>query len=188
MVDVADNALADLDEVKDWLNLDGTGDDDFLQRSINRWSDTVESRLNRRLTARTFEDERHDGGRLAVLLRNPPVAEITSLTVDGGALASTDYVLDEESGVVRMAYAKRFGGGNGSVLVTYRGGCETVPGDINQAVIQLVALDYYLSGHGRKALAKRGESAPGGGNVTYERGPEDQRRIMRELERRYARR
>lgn len=187
MVDVAENALCDVDEVKDYLGLTGTDADDFLQRSINDWSDTVESRLNRRLVAQTFEDEIHDGGKHSVILRNPPVISISSITVGLAALSELDYTYDSQSGIVRMLYSRMFPGDTGNVRVTYRGGCETVPGDIHRKVIQLVALDYYLSGHGRKALAKRGESTQGG-NVTYERGPQDQERIIEGIVRRYGRR
>lgn len=187
-VEAAANALVDLDEAKDWLKLTGADDDDFLQRAINDWSDAIETCCNRVFKSAEYTDEVHDGGKLSILLRNFPVTEVTSITIDGAALGTDDYTTDLASGIIRPAYGKRFSGGKGSVLVTYTGGYETIPGDIKRAVKQLVALEYYLSGHGRKALAKRGESAPGGGSVTYERGPEDQVRIIDRIARRYGRR
>jgi hypothetical protein len=181
------NALIDLDEAKDWLKLTGTDDDDFLQRAINDWSDTIETRLNRKLFSATFEDERHDGSKRAIILKNTPVTEISSLTIDLCELSSLDYTFDSKSGIIRMWDGKPFMGGPGSVLVSYTGGFVVVPGDMKVKVNQIVALEYYLSGHGRKALAKRGESAQGG-NVTYERSPQDQERIIEGLVRRYGRR
>jgi len=186
-VTAAENALITIAEIKDWLKLSGTGDDDFLQRAINDWSDTIEKRLARVIKSAEHTDERHDGGKRAVLLKNIPVTAISEITIDATEVSSDDYTYDGESGVIRMATGYAFDGGPGSVLVTYTGGYDTVPGDLVRAVKQLTALEYYLSGHGRKALAKRGEST-GEGTATYERGPEDQERIMQKLERRYARR
>lgn len=185
-VDAADNALIELSEVKEWLKLSDTGDDDFLMKSINDWSDTIETRLGRSIKTQTHTDERHDGGKIAVVLQHIPVTAISSITIDGGELGSSDYNYFN-SGIVRLVYGKVFGGGPGSILVTYTGGFTTVPGDLKRATKQLVALEFYLSGHGRKALAKRGEST-GEGTVTYERGPGDQEKIMKILELRYARR
>lgn len=187
-VAAASNALITLDEAKRWLNLTGTGDDDFLQDAINDWSDTVERRLGRVLASADYDDEVHDGGKLAILPRNIPVTDIDSITIDDSELDSDEYALDKEGVSIRLKSGLPFDGGPGDILVTYTGGYATIPGDIKRAVKQLVALEYYLSGHGRKALAKRGESAPGGGNVTYERSTRDQENIMRVLERRYARR
>jgi len=186
-VDAADNALVTIAEFKDWLKLSGSDDDDFLQRAINDWSDTIEKRLGRVIKSAEHSDERHDGGKQAVLLKNIPVTDISSVSVDGAALGSSDYTVDQDSGILRLVSGKAFGGGPGSILVTYTGGYSTVPGDLKRCVKQIAALEYYLSGHGRKALAKRGEST-GEGTATYERGPEDQEKIMKRLERLYARR
>jgi hypothetical protein len=186
-VDPQANALITLDEIKRWLNLTGTDDDDFFQEQINDWSDTIASRCNRKFVSQDYEDEVHDGEKVYILPRNLPVTDIDSITVDGGALGEDDYTLDKEGATVRLKSGENFGGGPGAVLVTYTGGYDPIPGDLRRAVRQLVALEYYLSGHGRKALAKRGESAQGG-NVTYERSPQDQERIIEGLVRRYGRR
>ena len=186
-VEAADNALITVTEIKDWLKLSGSDDDDFLQRAINDWSDTIEKRLGRVIISTEHTDERHDGGKIAVLLKNIPVTEISSVSVDGAALGLSDCTVDQDSGILRLVSGKAFNGGPGSILVAYTGGYETVPGDLVRCVKQIVALEYYLSGHGRKALAKRGEST-GEGTATYERGPEDQEKIMMRLERLYARR
>jgi len=183
----ADNALITKDEIKRWLKLSGTDDDDFLQEAINEWSDTVETRLGRVINSAEHTGERHDGGKLAVLLKNIPVTTLSSISVDGAALGSSDYTIDTDSGIIRLGSGKAFGGGPGSILVTYTGGYSTVPGDLKRAMMQLVALELYLSGHGRKALAKRSESTDAGTTI-YERGPEDQEKIMARLERKYARR
>jgi uncharacterized phiE125 gp8 family phage protein len=186
-VAAAANALITTTEVKRWLNLDGSGDDDFLQEAINDWSDAVETRCGRIIKQATYTDEAHDGGKKAVLLLHPPVSSITSITVDDDELESDEYVYDEKSGIVRMVSGYAFEGVNGEVTVTYVGGYDPVPGDLKRAMMQLAALEYYLSGRGRKALAKRGESM-GNGSVSYERGPQDQEKIMKEIERRYKRR
>lgn len=188
-VEATDNALVTIAEVKRWLKLDGSGDDDFLQEAINQRSDTVEKRLNRIIKSADYTGERHDGGKKKVLLKNIPVTAISSITVDDSALTATDYTCDGDSGIIRLKNGFTFGGGPGSIEVSYTGGFDedSVPGDFKQKVTQLVALEFYLSGRSRKALAKKGESNSQG-NVTYERGPEDQERLMVKLERKYARR
>ena len=187
-IEAAANALVELADVKRWLALTATDQDNFLQQAINDWSGAIESRLGRVIVSATHTDERHHGGKLAIILRHIPVASIAEITVDGTLIDADDYTFDPDSGIIRMASGHRFCGGPGSVLVTYVAGYETIPGDIVQALKQLVALEFYLSGaSGRKALAKRGESMAGG-SVTYERGPRDQEEIMSRLERRHARR
>ena len=183
----ADNALITLAEIKEWLNLTGSDDNDFLQRSINEWSDTIETRLGRTILSANYTDEVHDGGKRAVTLDNFPVTAISSIAVDGTALGTDDYTLKAKSGIIRMASGYNFAGGPGDILVSYTAGYTTAPGDLKRAVTQLVALEFYLSGHGRKALAKRSEST-GDGSTTYERGPEDQEKIIRGIVRRYGRR
>ncbi len=186
-VDPQANAMVTLDEVKDWLGRTGTGDDDFLQGAINDWSDTIESRCNRVIKSAIYADEIHDGGKIALIPRNIPVTSIASIEVDGAALEANEYTLDKESATIRMKSGHAFAGGPGSILLTYTGGYSAVPGDLKRAVKQLVALEFYLSGHGTKALAKRGEGTQGG-NVTYERGPEDQEKIVARIAKRYGRR
>ena len=182
------NAMVTVAEQKEFLGIASadTGMDDFLQRAINDWSDAVETRLNRIIKSATHTDEAHDGGKKAILLKNPPVTAISSLSIDESALGAEDYVYDGASGIVRMGDGKPFGGGPGGILVTYTGGYSAVPGDLRLAVKKLVALEYYL-GPGRKALAKRSEGVQGG-NVVYERGPGDQEKILDGIARRYGRR
>lgn len=181
---LAITTLITLSEIKDWLDLDDTDADAFLEQAISDWSNAVDTRLGRTILSTDYADEAHDGGKLAVILNNFPVSELTSITVEDGALGDDDYTYNA-NGIIRLKSGLPFGGGPGDVLVTYTAGYDTAPGDLKRSMKQIVALEYYLSGHGRKALSKRSEST-GEGNVTYERGPEDQERIMRRIERLYG--
>jgi len=186
-VDAAANALVTVEEAKDWLKLSGEGENDFLQSAINDWSDAIEKRLKRVILSAEYEDECHAGGKKSVLLKNFPVDGVSSFSVDDEDLDEGDYTVDLDNGIIKLKSGYAFEGGPGSILVSYNAGYEEVPGDLKRAVKQIVALEYYLSGHGRKALSKRSEST-GQGSVTYERGTEDQERIMTKIEHRYARR
>ena len=188
-IDIAGNALTTVVELKRWLNLTSAdfARDDFLQEEINDWSDTIEKRLGRIIKSASYTDERHDGGKLAILLKNIPVTAISSITIEDTAIDSTDYTFDIDSGKVRMITGIEFDGGPGDALLSYTGGYATVPGDLKRAVKQIVAIGYYLSGHGRHAIAKSSEST-GEGNVEYNRGPKDQEAIMKIIERIYKRR
>lgn len=187
MVSLHDNALITLAEIKEWLKLSGSGDDDFLQGAINDWSDTIEKRFGRIIKSANYTDERHPGGKRSVLLKNFPVSAVSSITVDDDELDSGDYAVDMDSGIIKLKNGLNFDGGPGGILISYTGGYDTVPGDLKRSVKQIVALEFYLSGHGRKALSRRSEGT-GEGSVTYERGPDDQEKIMGKLVRKYARR
>jgi hypothetical protein len=184
-VEAAANAMVTLDEVKRFLALTGTDMDEFLQEAINDWSGAIEDRCNRRILSASYEDEIHDGGKIALIPRNIPVTAISGIEVDGTALTSDEYSIDREGASIRMKSGLAFAGGPGSILLSYTGGYESAPGDLRLAVKKLVGLEYYL-GPGRKTLAKRGESTREG-NVTYERGPGDQEKIIDGIVRRYGR-
>lgn len=181
------NALVELDDMMRWMQFETHTEDEFLQSAINDWSDTIEKRLKRTILSTTHTDERHDGGRRSILLHNFPVTAVSSVSIDGGALGSLDYTYETGPGIVRMCSGREFAGKRGSILVTYTAGFSTVPGDLRRVVKQLVALEYYLSARGNKAIIKAGESL-GGGNVSYQRGPDEQEKLMKKIERMYARR
>jgi len=124
-------------------------DDDFLETELRNWSNTIQERFGRTILTASYTDDVYDGGKKSVILRNFPVTVISSITVDGAALGTSDYTLNCKSGIIRMKLCYAFIGGPGSILVSYTGGCTKAPGDLKRA------LEYYLSGRDRKALAKR---------------------------------
>lgn len=182
------NAMITKADVKEWLGLTTTSpQDDFLQRAINNWSDKFETAIGRTILSTAHTDEVHDGGVRNVLPNNPPVTVLTSIKINDSLVTVTEYTINSSGSVIRKKDGKRWAGGFGSILLAYTGGYATVPGDIQQIFLQIIALEYYLGGAGgRKALSKKGESFAGQ-NVTYERSPRDQAIIFNALVATYKR-
>lgn len=90
--------------------------------------------------------ERLDGkNRGRVWLRNRPVVAITSITINGAALANPNgdaWTLDGESGELLLGdgrydprFAPWFPTGRGNVVVSYTAGYAAVPDDVKRAAI-----------------------------------------------------
>lgn len=79
--------------------------------------------------------------KIAHALKNAPIVSIDSFTIDGSAVASADYVLDEEFGVVTFT-SGTFTLGVKNVVVTYTAGFDVqdgpaLPSDIVRAGLDL---------------------------------------------------
>lgn len=78
-------------------------------------------------------------GRPTLLLARRHNVEITSITVDGTALDTTEYRVNPEAGIVtRLSSALPIAWCGTTIIVVYRAGFEELPGDLVQA-----AADYY---------------------------------------------
>jgi len=136
--DVLDNALlpiVSLADAKRHLNITATTDDEELRRTLAVATDAAERYANRALRRKTVS-ETHDGGSPVLILRQPPVASVSSVTV--GGVATTAYVLDAAAGLL---YAGTDGGstwtaGWQNIVVTYVTSA-TVPEVAEQAVLEL---------------------------------------------------
>lgn len=188
-VAAASNAMVTVTEIKRWLNLTETDTDrdDFLQDRINQWSDEIERRTGRVIGAADYTDEVHSGGRRSIMPLNPPVNSVSEITISSEELSSDDWFITADKSMIRLETGRPFRGGAGDILISYNGGFSATPGDISRALIQIVAIDYYLSGHGNQSLAKSAESF-GGSNVSFNRSPSDQERMLGTVVRRYLRR
>jgi hypothetical protein len=86
------------------------------------------------------ETFRGDVPRPALWLVRLPVTAVTSITVNGQALAPTSYTLDTTTGeLLRGAYPflQNWPGRKCPVVATYTGGFATVPSDVKRAAILL---------------------------------------------------
>jgi hypothetical protein len=129
--------LVSLSAAKSHLNMSATDttDDEELRRTLAVATDLAERYANRALRRKTVA-ETHDGGGSVLLLRQPPVASVTSVTV--GGVATTAYVLDPAAGLL---YAGTAGGstwaaGWQNIVVTYVAG-GNAPEVAEQAVLEL---------------------------------------------------
>lgn len=84
--------------------------------------------------------ENHDGGCDAIVLRQPPVVSVTSVTEDGTTVASSEYTLSD-SGVLYRTYGVWMPG-RGKVRVTYQAGRSPVPASIALAAKELIRVNW----------------------------------------------
>ncbi|MBP2638375.1 MAG: hypothetical protein H6Q72_4282 [Firmicutes bacterium] len=135
-----------LDNVKQYLNLSNTTSDAFLSRLISAASAFVVTWVKRDLLSASYTEQRNGNGSCRMMLKNTPVTAVSSLTVNGHSIpASTQpgispgYWFDD-----KMLYVKgySFPNGFGNVTIDYTAGYTTVPLELEQVVIELVANKY----------------------------------------------
>src|SRR5579875_3868416 len=89
---MATGDLTTLANVKSYLSppLTTTADDALLSRLITAASQFIESWLNRTIASAAYTDTRNGTGGTRLFLRNRPVTAVSSLTIDGVAIAASD--------------------------------------------------------------------------------------------------
>lgn len=137
-------------------------DDVLLARLLNAASETFERETQRTFAAASHSWWTNGNGRHHLFLPNYPVSEVSSLAIDGTSIpeslsdASTGLCSDgwylEDDCLSLLGY--RFNRGRRNVLVVYAGGYETIPEDIQQAVISLTAYWY----QGRQRIGERSKN------------------------------
>jgi len=138
--------LTTLANVKSWLNVQTTTDDVLFARLISAISAYVQSWLNRNLLSASYTDKMNGNDNAAVILfNNYPVTAVTSLTISGTAIPfspdgiQSGYVFDSKC-IFLIGYRSVKGLQN--VVVNYTAGHTTVPLELEQAVIDTIALRY----------------------------------------------
>lgn len=171
------NNLVTLEEYKDYIGINSTGQDTEIEAIIPKVSELVKN-----VCRRTFVDyvnetkvETFSGGHSNFLLREFPVISILDVeySTDYGQTYTSltefvDYVLDEEDNTIistaidstgnPVPFTKRVNG----YKVYYTGGYETLPEDLKLAVLDLVT--YYL----KHESAVHSPKAPGTNSVQIE--------------------
>lgn len=166
--------------VKEYLSITGTSDDDFIDNLIARASEAIENYCKRKFNSETLTEYYDGKGSNRIVLDRRPVISITSIHDDtdreyGSAtlVAASDYVLYEDRGIVEYDASERtftstkayFADGQKNVKVVYVAGYSTIPTDVEQACIMLVAL-LYNRGE-QRADGIKTEAQAGTYNVAY---------------------
>lgn len=150
--------LVSLPDVLDHLQLTGTSNVNFdqVQGFIDAATAFIQD-LTGPIIPTVFT-EVHDGGKMLIALRNPPVLAISSVIeyigptayplvdseLGSGQFSAYAYSLDSAAaGIIRRRYdgglVGAFIGGVRNVVVTYTAGLTAVPADIRMAVLQDIA-------------------------------------------------
>lgn len=138
----------------------GINDDIVLAKLIKSATQTILNYISREdIVADDYTDTRSGSGQKRMQVINTPINSVDSVTIDGVAIpASTGfdkpgYSYDKES-IVLAGYV--FPKGLDNVVIAYNGGFASVPDDIAQVCVELVALrnsSRTRIGHQSKSLA-----------------------------------
>ena len=127
----------------------------------------MERYISRTFDAVTYTAEAYDGNdRQTLYLRHDPVTAVSSLTIGGTAVPSTDYVIHANGAAIKLLGGV-FHAGTANVLVTYTAGLsgpDGPPPELVQAGVSWVAVIW--KDRDRSGISS--ESA-GGQNVTFTR-------------------
>lgn len=137
--------LTTLIKFKQYLGLNNGTDDVLIGRLITSESAGIESWLNRVILSASYTHVCSGNGGDTLLLPNYPITAISTLSIDGVAIAASTgvtvagYVFDEHRvGLRGYVFAK----GMMNISITYTAGYATVPSDIEQACNEMVGLSY----------------------------------------------
>ena len=146
--------LCTRDNVKSYLGLTGTTYDDVIDLLIPAASEAIENSCGRRFGQESYTEYRDGNGHTRLVLAHRPVSSISGIWddlnrnfSDDFLVDSDDYVLDSDQGIV-LLLSGTFADGVRNVKVTYTAGESSVPTDVAQACIMLVAAWFH---RGREA-------------------------------------
>lgn len=154
--------LTTLSNVKAYLRLTATTDDALLGRLITAASEWVRKFVERDITEGTYTLVLDGTGGPKICVPHYPVTEITAMSVDGVAVALASLVA--RGALITRTDGGKFTKGLANVTVTFKAGFATVPADIDQATVQIVAWRY-------KEMSRIGEaskSAGGQETISYQ--------------------
>lgn len=164
-------ALTDLAAVKRYLGdeLDSSSDEE-LTRLIGAASSWFESATGLTFAQVTYTGEKQNGpqfrSKTSILPKNIPVISVTSVAVDGVTIpAQTTAGGDGWALVDDVIYLVGYSvpPGVANVVITYVAGYATVPADVQQAVIEIVA--WWFRGKEHTGLFSK--STAGGGSTQF---------------------
>lgn len=157
--------LTTLSNAKAWLNIPATqtSEDALLTRLVTAESLLLLQAINRtNLNQATYTEKRNGSGGSTLMVRNYPIISVQSLTIDTVSIPAspdgvrTGYVFDDyaislvggpyssgvSSGANAYLPAYAFNKGYGNIVVSYTAGYASVPSEVEQAVIELIAFRY----------------------------------------------
>jgi len=141
--------LCALADVKTYLGITDTNSDAVLTSLVTNASAMVEQFCNRVFAQASYTETRNGNERVQLCLKNTPVTAVASVTINDTPVlpavgaTGTGYVFDDISIYLRQGgYQSAFIRGMQNVTVVYTAGFATIPMDVAQACIELVAQKY----------------------------------------------
>lgn len=153
--------LSSLEEIRSFLELEDSRDEDLLETFINGASEEIEAKTHRAFVNRTYTDLVISGnGRERIRLPHYPIVSITSLTVGrtgptswGSVRDSDSYEWDEtepEEGILYLTDGSVFDRGSRNIKITYSAGyyrlasegTPVIPDDLRNLALALACFLY----------------------------------------------
>lgn len=105
-------ALTTLDRAKVFLGITGTAQDTLLTMLINQATGFLEGATGRRFASTTYTDEKYNGGKSKLFLRQYPVSTLSSLQYRQGTISAPtwvsfpadDYMLYGDEGYIQFLF------------------------------------------------------------------------------------
>lgn len=154
-------AIVSLEDVKTFLGIaeDDTSQDNRLAPVVDAFCVYIPTYLGRILEETEFEDELYDGTGLPTLvLKNYPITEITSITVNGDDFPEVTYE-ERMSSIIGYYIHNANNGilmnlsiwprGRGNILISYKAGYDEIPADIIYATLK--TMEHYWALNKRSA-------------------------------------
>ena len=139
--------LTVLADAKLWLGIVPNTDDATLTRLITAASVFVANYVGRSIPSQAYVERRNGSGGRVMVTKNRPITAVSSLVIDSKSipLSADNAVLQsgygfDDSKIWLVGYS--FSHAIGNVVLSYTAGYTTVPLDVAQACIDLVALKY----------------------------------------------
>jgi hypothetical protein len=150
---LAVNALATLQEIKDYMEIKDKEDDSLLGKFIDRASQWIESYCNRVFRSVDY-DELYDGNANgSITVAHFPIITFTTLEIDGTAVIAADFYWYDYGEVILKG--GDFGTKRQSVHCVYTAGYAATPVDLTDACIKMASMGYYNKGKDRLGVTSK---------------------------------
>lgn len=135
-----ENTLTTLAAAKEYLDV--SDKDDLIESLINSVSDQIENYCRRKLKERVNTDEEYDGTNSSnLLLSQYPVSSVSSIKIDDVLVDPSEYKVRKGSGILVRLNSK-WPKDVLNIKVTYTGGYNPVPSDLELACKHMVMFYY----------------------------------------------
>ncbi len=148
-------ALISLEDVREALQFEtaeAVSENNLLVSLINRTSSRMETYCGRNFKAREYTEYQDGDGGPIVFTDHYPITSVSALWDDtereftdssNDLIASTDYMTYSDEGSIRLYNDETtFNKGYQNIKITYSGGYETLPGDLEEACLDWVLTLY----------------------------------------------
>lgn len=121
-----------------WITWDDK--DDLLELFINSSISIIETYIGRKIEADDFVETFNWTKQPYLLVRNYPIIEINEIKEWDRVLSSDEYIIEADKGKINFNFLTQRGFQN--YEVDYRGWFETIPWDLQMAIIKMSARYY----------------------------------------------